>query len=253
MGPRTSIRGNMELERWPALSVIWLQWGRGLPSAETRQPAHVGVPGVASMGPRTSIRGNVDVRTGSHTIRWLQWGRGLPSVETKLILGQRRVVVRLQWGRGLPSAETGLLGGPTRPGRSASMGPRTSIRGNACHPIVSAFTRSLQWGRGLPSAETWRPALASGRALPASMGPRTSIRGNVPVGADSGAHMMSFNGAADFHPRKLAEAALKAKVDTLQWGRGLPSAETCCARSGISVLVSLQWGRGLPSAETCSS
>ena len=61
----------------------------------------------------------------------------------------------------------------------------------------------------------------------ASMGPRTSIRGN------SGFCRPSMSARA-----------------RLQWGRGLPSAETDDGQQWIDRLALLQWGRGLPSAET---
>ena len=111
----------------------------------------------------------------------------------------------LQWGRGLPSAETQVVVARIFRDRVASMGPRTSIRGNS--------------GGDDPLD----------RARPASMGPRTSIRGNFVPG--------------------LNEVSFAA----LQWGRGLPSAETRGREGDLVRLVLLQWGRGLPSAETTNA
>ena len=115
---------------------------------------------------------------------------------------------------------------------AASMGPRTSIRGNHGSPRLALDDSLLQWGRGLPSAETCidgEPAVGRVRA---SMGPRTSIRGNTPNISSSTSATTRFNGAADFHPRKRITIPVnKAIAQWLQWGRGLPSAETACLRS----------------------
>ena len=248
MGPRTSIRGN-SLDLVNHSRIALLQWGRGLPSAETC--------GLGSAAPRR---------------RGLQWGRGLPSAETETLPTQAWAEEQLQWGRGLPSAETriarfhrrvslGFNGAadfhPRKPvGRvhgllhvDASMGPRTSIRGNMRSHSSSSSCCVLQWGRGLPSAET--------------------CQGRQPMRCCA-----CFNGAADFHPRKRtcrrgARGARRASMGprtsirgnmsspldhvmgtVLQWGRGLPSAETRRSCVGIGVDDLLQWGRGLPSAET---
>ena len=228
MGPRTSIRGNAESTLRPR-QIDALQWGRGLPSAET-------TPGSSA---------------NSHGHRTLQWGRGLPSAETSIPMLRVSSESVLQWGRGLPSAET-----PPREGygasHPASMGPRTSIRGN-----------QLQRDR-------------ERRLGAASMGPRTSIRGNWLVVDD-----MRLVIVASMGPRTSIRGNTVLRVplndrNRLQWGRGLPSAETQ-ERRGHRVNLRqasmgprtsirgnesgqyhpfartlLQWGRGLPSAETMS-
>ena len=196
MGPRTSIRGNRR------------------PCATRSCRCHR-----ASMGPRTSIRGNCrdagrDI--APQRVRSLQWGRGLPSAETHVRKGfatSRPTERVLQWGRGLPSAETGPSPARLDLERSstlASMGPRTSIRGNGRapdrrHGCLASY--SLQWGRGLPSAETpCHPRLTTrtraimlqwGRGLPsAETDARRGLREATSV------RQTCFNGAADFHPRK---------------------------------------------------
>ena len=135
----------------------------------------------ASMGPRTSIRGNCSAlgpfyalvppaSMGPRTsIRGNFYKTPMP------IYGSD---YELQWGRGLPSAETPGMVGEGLQRVLASMGPRTSIRGNMKRTPVPSRT-------GL-----------------ASMGPRTSIRGNL-APRTSGSGSARFNGAADFHPRKL--------------------------------------------------
>ena len=106
------------------------------------------------------------------------------------------------------------------PDRHASMGPRTSIRGNETPPGPEVTNpAALQWGRGLPSAETssnskrsiWAPARFNGAAdfhprkpqcldrplveSGASMGPRTSIRGNHPCGQRAAGCENAFSAA----------------------------------------------------------
>ena len=139
----------------------------------------------ASMGPRTSIRGNGPSR---HRREWPVRGQRCfngaadfhprkrwPTADPRL-----GASAGLQWGRGLPSAETIPHMGRDMKIRRASMGPRTSIRGNKMH-IASHRCKPavLQWGRGLPSAET-----------------TDAVSGWPGVGR------RCFNGAADFHPRK---------------------------------------------------
>ena len=68
------------------------------------------------------------------------------------------------------------------------------------------------------------------------------------------AYFHGFNGAADFHPRKRTRSPfIKEMRSLLQWGRGLPSAETRRSIRTTAETTLLQWGRGLPSAETITS
>ena len=252
MGRRTSIRGN------------------------ARAPLRAHAFARASMGPRTSIRGNLLGRKGDIWAKMpLQWGRGLPSAETHNSCqrqGHRscfngaadfhpRKRAAANAGRRREGGFNGAAdfhprkqrqsGAPHRERSLASMGPRTSIRGNFERLLV-AITPN-----------------------PASMGPRTSIRGNRYRIDYLRMPTRGFNGAADFHPRKLddggaiASRRLLASMGPrtsirgngiafqqprgnalLQWGRGLPSAETLCCRPSHLSWLTLQWGRGLPSAET---
>ncbi len=66
-------------------SCAWLQWGRGLTSAEsTRSAAASTASDVASMGPRTYIRGKARAGPEEDVGKMaLQWGRGLTSAESR--------------------------------------------------------------------------------------------------------------------------------------------------------------------------
>src|SRR5438034_23063 len=59
----------------------------------------------------------------------------------------------LQWGRALSCAE--IDGGEESPSecRTASMGPRTLVRGNKYELLIVLNTIKLQWGRALSCAE----------------------------------------------------------------------------------------------------
>jgi len=85
-----------------------LQWGRGLSTAEmTPSSSLLGLLEVASMGPRSLNRGNAAARIAQIMRRRLQWGRGLSTAE---MLREIDYMVQLQ--------------------RLASMGPRSLNRGN---------------------------------------------------------------------------------------------------------------------------
>ena len=112
----------------------------------------------------------------------------------------------------------------------------------------------------------------------ASMGPRSFNRGNVALPSILPSFRPGFNGAAVFQPRKFPRMMLSAPVvKSLQWGRGLSTAEMTSQRrpSGIEferfngaavfqprksaaltppprVAEPLQWGRGLSTAEIAS-
>ena len=154
MGPRTSIRGNAAVARMRAIHL---------------RPA--------SMGPRTSIRGNCNrvVLINRPRVCQAQWGRALPSAETPSRPAPQRWG---QWGRGLPSAETIPRGFVAVVRNQASMGPRTSIRGNLRYRL-----------------KRWSSRRFNGAA---DFHPRKLVEGRHPVGELS----RRFNGAADFHPRK---------------------------------------------------
>ena len=159
-------------------SLPHLQWGRGLPSAETFHKLLHAVVGSPSMGPRTSIRGNSAATGTASTDVPLQWGRGLPSAETPRRPSKRWGSRSLQWGRGLPSAET-----------------FTPWRTSASRP-------ALQWGRGLPSAETNRPAPCGKRSTGSFNGAADFHPRKPRYWAVMSRLKPTFNGAADFHPRK---------------------------------------------------
>ena len=172
-----------------------------------RPPEQGGHRAGASMGPRTSIRGNVATRTEARPLPVLPRFNGAADFHPRK--------------PDLRALEQGL---PQR----ASMGPRTSIRGNE-DPAHRPHT-------GLPASMGPRTSIRGNASVGsmafrtdgiASMGPRTSIRGNPGHPHVCSAALYGFNGAADFHPRKPAGAKFTSMAtEMLQWGRGLPSAET---------------------------
>ena len=95
----------------------------------------------------------------------------------------------------------------------ASMGPRSSERGNSAESAKSPrAVATLQWGRARLSAETMRPRATRCSASPASMGPRSSERGNWPDDPSPGCGL------------------------ALQWGRARLSAEIVQRRYGEELL-----------------
>ena len=191
MGPRTSIRGNVAYDNNGNPCDGWLQWGRGLPSAETQNR-----------------------RRPHHRRSRLQWGRGLPSAETSTAAGPRTQVSSLQWGRGLPSAETSTAAGPRTQVSSLQWGRGLPSAETNVDSAGNTKLIRLQWGRGLPSAETskmvdWEPmafGLQWGRGLPSA---ETRV-----VPWCRCATWKCFNGAADFHPRKHQQPAHSASEGT---------------------------------------
>src|ERR1700736_2429456 len=133
MGPRTYIRGNDMLERGINCIMKLASMGpRTYIRGNIIETAVSDLVFRASMGPRTYIRGNGACMSVVTILgNWLQWGRGLTSAETSDVveIGIAAVLV-LQWGRGLTSAETGNVLVAIQGYSSASMGPRTYIRGN---------------------------------------------------------------------------------------------------------------------------
>ncbi len=188
-----------------AVTLTWLQWGRGHSTAEMShapaaacraQRASMGprsfdrgnAPrwhdcqdcGRASMGPRSFDRGNQRCRCRARgTSAQLQWGRGHSTAEItcrRWRLGSRLTV--LQWGRGHSTAEM-------RSRRQLDAGADAGFNG-------AAVIRPRKYGQPAP-----RPY-----ATAASMGPRSFDRGNDAAGR----RRRSRDGA-------------------LQWGRGHSTAE----------------------------
>src|SRR5688572_29781645 len=102
----------------------------------------------ASMGPRSSDRGNGSICPTTVPTLQLQWGRGRVTAETAkgplLLLNLRQ----LQWGRGRVTAETSPMQTICPWALTASMGPRSSDRGNWHTNETSSIFGMLQWGRG---------------------------------------------------------------------------------------------------------
>ena len=131
-----------------------------------------------------------------------------------------------QWGRGLSTKEIGHADVLPRRIHAASMGPRSFNRGNV--PVAHRSAARAQ----------------------ASMGPRSFNRGNFPAWVPTPATRSRFNGAAVFQPRKCAVTRFKCfALKSLQWGRGLSTAEMTRATSLSTPPSLLQWGRGLSTAE----
>ena len=156
------------------------------------------------MGPRSFNRGNeVTLAVKEERERQLQWGRGLSTAEMNQI-GQVLIgLAKLQWGRGLSTAEICSQRRETAGLDKASMGPRSFNRGNAGD--LAGLRR---------------------RRFLVSMGPRSFNRGNPSGACFVSAASSCFNGAAVFQPRKFfQQLRFPAARLSLQWGRGLSTAE----------------------------
>ena len=272
MGPRIFIRGYVPAEdvqvvrhqrfngaadfhpRIPPTAALapatyWLQWGRGFSSADTRGKMipllqAIGFNGAADFHPRIH-RPQTCGQGAPHS---LQWGRGFSSADTAepraaggygespsmgpriFIRGyirnpsQRRPRSRLQWGRGFSSADT------------AAGIPRRSAR---------AY---LQWGRGFSSADTARSRRREQKLFP-SMGPRIFIRG-YPNSRMQRSSVLTFNGAADFHPRILGSGRRARGESDAFNGAADFHPRIRWSTSAVVDQPALQWGRGFSSADT---
>ena len=160
--------------------------------------------GLASMGPPTFIGGNY---------RWAETARFqalFASMGPPTFIGGNVPVKALAL-----STWPASMGPPTFIGgnrameqavsdtRAASMGPPTFIGGNTRAAQSTASGLPLQWGRRLSSAEIDAGGVRSGQAFVASMGPPTFIGGNKGSARRTFRSPARFNGAADFHRRKL--------------------------------------------------
>ena len=181
----------------------------------------------------------------------LQWGRGLSTADscTGLCMPAHGCA-DLQWGRGLSTADTEQrrmrrTAGMLRFNGAAVFRPRIPRHWHVVHGRTS-----LQWGRGLSTAEidsakragrrlrrsfngaaVFRPRIrrssstAARSCTRASMGPRSFDRGYVELRMYVQRPRASrFNGAAVFRPRR-PDSATRGST-SLQWGRGLSTAET---------------------------
>ncbi len=237
MGPRTYIRGKGKSITSRGWTLLLLQWGRGLTSAE-------------------SDYGFVRWRLYP---AWLQWGRGLTSAERHTSHARLAAwSASFNGAADLHPRKVAIGTNYYEENRGASMGPRTYIRGKEPTRRLMFSVGLLQWGRGLTSAESrrdhhdrQRDTVASmgprtyirgkqammecvaGHLLRASMGPRTYIRGKLAWSYDGDRENMAsmgprtyirgktaapaslpgspacFNGAADLHPRKARRAGLR--------------------------------------------
>ena len=209
--------------------------------------------GRASMGPRTSIRGNRSRRSGRYRRTQLQWGRGLPSAETDQLKEGEEGFSRFNGAADFHPRKHRVSAVPPQT-VPASMGPRTSIRGN-CRP-----RRGSTSGRaGFNGAADFHPRKpgpvhhATVRARSASMGPRTSIRGNRLAGNDP-----TLRRRASMGPRTSIRGNIPDRGRTEPRHQASMGPRTSIrGNSGAAPHVDwvevLQWGRGLPSAETSRS
>src|SRR5207302_740679 len=87
----------------------------------------------------------------------------------------------------------------------------------------------------------------------ASMGPRSFDRGKVDFCYKLNSFSHCFNGAAVFRPRKDGPEypyGSETTIESLQWGRGLSTAERPLYSRHSGDYFVLQWGRGLSTAES---
>ena len=254
MEPRSFDRGGSP-PRWSVLSVLQLQWSRGLSTAEGARVRHrLAERADASMEPRSFDRGGPS-RPRQRVFpssRSLQWSRGLSTAEgLSNLRGRSRYLVGLQWSRGLSTAE-GWRGqgrerrAPSRFNGAAVFRPR---RGRVV----------VRRGAGLPrfnGAAVFRPRRAFGALRlcradhRASMEPRSFDRGGQGGQGRSPPAPPGFNGAAVFRPRREYELIDPSTPEyKLQWSRGLSTAEGKNAVQGLNAQPLLQWSRGLSTAE----
>ena len=156
----------------------------------------------ASIGPRSSDRGNGNItNTGGHAYT-LQLGRD-PQIAEMILPGFRSCDNRqLQLGRDPQIAEMSPVPAPAPPPEPASIGPRSSDRGNLRVP------------------DGWRGVRR------ASIGPRSSDRGNSLPPQPQQAGIQCFNWAAILRSRKSAAAGRGRKAPSmLQLGRDPQIAE----------------------------
>ncbi len=259
MGPRSFNRGNRCASAPSTQLEPWLQWGRGLSTAEMPTGASATVPPhAASMGPRSFNRGNVRtlLRSAASTQtlasmgpRSFNRGNGRAGHRSRLTStrfnGAAVIQPRKCWPIGQPGIATG-----------ASMGPRSFNRGNAdrgqpigraasdgfngaaviqprkCGTVALHASRrsTLQWGRGHSTAEMPRPAMPSRASeLMLQWGRGHSTAEMRRATGDIAARRAASMGPRSFN-RGNAAAVAGSRTATvqLQWGRGHSTAEMPC-------------------------
>jgi len=132
MGPRSLNRGDGAAAMFRRRLIDWLQWGRGLSTAEiTGKPFLVSRTFTLQWGRGLST---AEITNGSDDAaadwRRLQWGRGLSTAEMQNSPTSGVLMEMLQWGRGLSTAEIRLCFRSHVGGGVASMGPRSLNRGD---------------------------------------------------------------------------------------------------------------------------
>src|SRR5260370_41799034 len=139
MGPRTYIRGNMPSARLAQKGLIWLQWGRGLTSAEICR--------LPSMAPRSLARFN-----GAADLHPRKCGLAvaLSQSSARASMGPRTYI------RGNKDNPFSGYSNLVSFNGAADLHPRKS----GVHEVVILDSHVLQWGRGLTSAEIHRRSLS---------------------------------------------------------------------------------------------
>ncbi len=220
MGPRSWDRGESAASRCRR-AWAWTFNGaavlgpRRAPSAPARRCRPSRLQWGRGLG--TAERGSK--RRTNHATATLQWGRGLGTAEssTRQMLGLGRLP--LQWGRGLGTAERQLTdANAAKTDRDRGEEHRATALEPRSHPFNGAAV--------LGPRRASSPSRCRSPRWP-SMGPRSWDRGE---------------------PRQVGSSA--ADAFTLQWGRGLGTAERDPRRREGAPRKSLQWGRGLGTAES---
>ena len=221
MGPRSTDRGNNDAnEIEPILQQ--LQWGRDQLIAEMcslTKPAHQ--RSALQWGRDQLIAEMYYSRYMNADYDWLQWGRDQLIAEIPSAINNVIHDLPLQWGRDQLIAEITLLQVISTGDQPASMGPRSTDRGNVlvvarrvgCRFVlqwgrdqliaemltldaIGGNLTMLQWGRDQLIAEIFQvDGVRVAHAL-ASMGPRSTDRGNFRRSRSHIRAVSSFNGAA---------------------------------------------------------
>jgi len=165
----------------------------------------------------------------------LQWGRRQASTESFRIASWVGSPLLLQWGRRQASTERPTIR-PARPGvKYASMGPSTSVDGEARGGVAPAAGVEASMGPSTSvDGEPGRRDVAAecGRA---SMGPSTSVDGEATSPCRRTCSRTCFNGAVDKRRRRdPTRPRSSLEISVLQWGRRQASTESG-DRAGVLV------------------
>src|SRR5437870_4913122 len=116
MGPRSFDRGKLSRCSLGTPAAFWLQWGRGLSTAERIKLRPIDDRIIVLQWGRGLS--TAESRSGKRLLTHsdpLQWGRGLSTAESAWGGTGTLFLVRLQWGRGLSTAESSGVGDDQAP------------------------------------------------------------------------------------------------------------------------------------------